>query len=203
MAPEALTHNKITKQSDIWSYGILLWECYSYGCTPYPSVPPEQTLKLITNGYRLEKPDDCPQEIYELMLACWNISSEKRPKFFEVVQILETKFNLEGADSNNGNQINEKITNNSVSQDSTTIDSVIESDNKPTVFYSKSRLNSSTCTSSTSCGCEDSDYLNQKHLMPTYDEYELDNRNSVFELNEEFKPFLNKYYNKSVKEIEN
>ena len=53
MSPESLTLNKITKESDVWSYSVLLWEIWTFGCVPYPCVQPQQTLNLIKTGYRL------------------------------------------------------------------------------------------------------------------------------------------------------
>ena len=86
MAPEALTYNRISKKSDIWSYGILLWEIWSHGCSPYPSVPVEQILKKLQVGYRMEKPDLCDDYIYEnIMLSCWLLDYKKRPTFRQIL----------------------------------------------------------------------------------------------------------------------
>jgi serine/threonine protein kinase len=89
MAIESLTLNKISKKSDIWSYAVLLWEIYSHGCSPYPSVPPENILKYIQSGNRLEKPLDCDVSIYNLMLQCWSLNENDRPHFDYILTQLE------------------------------------------------------------------------------------------------------------------
>lgn len=90
MSPESLTVNKISEESDVWSYGVLLWEIYTYGCTPYPSIPIEQILEKLTSGYRMDKPESCDLNIYHnIMLACWHLEPKKRPKFNEIVEKFE------------------------------------------------------------------------------------------------------------------
>ncbi|CAH1797646.1 unnamed protein product, partial [Owenia fusiformis] len=86
MAIESLLYNLSTCKSDVWSYGVLLWEIISLGATPYPGMGARQIMKDIGRGYRMEKPKQCDQEIYELMLNCWNERPEKRPAFKTIVQ---------------------------------------------------------------------------------------------------------------------
>lgn len=93
MAVESLTHNKISKKSDVWSYAVLLWEIYSHGCSPYPSVPPENILRYIQSGNRLEKPQDCDESIYDLMMKCWSFNENDRPYFDYILTQLETHIN--------------------------------------------------------------------------------------------------------------
>jgi serine/threonine protein kinase len=93
MSPESLTVNKISEESDVWSYGVLLWEIYTYGCTPYPTIPIEQILEKLTCGYRMDKPESCDLNIYHnIMLACWNLEPKKRPKFLEISEKFEKFF---------------------------------------------------------------------------------------------------------------
>ncbi|XP_077331789.1 megakaryocyte-associated tyrosine-protein kinase isoform X1 [Lithobates pipiens] len=80
-APEALLHNKFSSRSDVWSYGILLWEVYSYGRGPYPRLAVKEVYEKVCNGYRLEAPENCPQIIYSLMRSCWEDDPGKRPSF--------------------------------------------------------------------------------------------------------------------------
>ncbi|XP_019875662.1 fibroblast growth factor receptor homolog 1 isoform X3 [Aethina tumida] len=90
MAPEALFHRVYTTQSDVWSYGILLWEIMTLGGTPYPSVPSVDTLfQLLRNGRRMEKPPCCSLEIYMLMRDCWSYYPAERPEFSELVEDLD------------------------------------------------------------------------------------------------------------------
>ncbi|XP_049864650.1 fibroblast growth factor receptor 3-like isoform X1 [Schistocerca gregaria] len=90
MAPEALFHRVYTTQSDVWSYGILLWEIMTLGGTPYPSVPSvEKLFQLLRSGHRMEKPPCCSLEIYMLMRDCWNYQPNERPMFSELVEDLD------------------------------------------------------------------------------------------------------------------
>ncbi|XP_065186673.1 tyrosine-protein kinase Fer-like [Sycon ciliatum] len=83
-SPEALNYGRYTTQSDVWSYGILLWETYTYGSGPYPSMQNRETREKIESGYRMPKPDLCPPAVYKLMLACWEYDPDSRPSFAEI-----------------------------------------------------------------------------------------------------------------------
>ncbi|XP_014604411.1 PREDICTED: fibroblast growth factor receptor homolog 1-like isoform X1 [Polistes canadensis] len=90
MAPEALFHRVYTTQSDVWSYGVLLWEIMTLGGTPYPSVPSvEKLFQLLRTGHRMEKPPCCSIEIYMLMRDCWSYQPTERPTFSELVEDLD------------------------------------------------------------------------------------------------------------------
>lgn len=89
MAPEALFDRVYTTQSDVWSYGILLWEIMTLGGTPYPSVPIEKLFQLLRDGHRMEKPQGCSLEVYVIMRECWNQSPYQRPTFSELVDDLD------------------------------------------------------------------------------------------------------------------
>ncbi|VVC24470.1 Hypothetical protein CINCED_3A009612 [Cinara cedri] len=90
MAPEALFHRVYTTQSDVWSYGVLLWEIMTLGGTPYPSVPNmEQLFNLLQSGHRMEKPSCCSLEIYMIMRDCWSYHPNERPMFDELVESLD------------------------------------------------------------------------------------------------------------------
>ncbi|KHJ44748.1 immunoglobulin domain protein [Trichuris suis] len=89
MAPEALFDHVYTVQSDVWSFGILVWEIMTLGGNPYPSVPVEKLFILLKQGHRMERPRDCSHEIYQLMLDCWQDRPEDRPMFSEIVAYLD------------------------------------------------------------------------------------------------------------------
>ncbi|XP_071828593.1 fibroblast growth factor receptor-like isoform X2 [Apostichopus japonicus] len=94
MAPEALFDRVFTMYSDVWAYGILLWEIMTLGGTPYPSVPVEQMFEFLRLGKRLDKPQNCSLEIYHLMRECWQTAPGQRPKFSELVEDLERIISL-------------------------------------------------------------------------------------------------------------
>ncbi|XP_071395167.1 platelet-derived growth factor receptor alpha [Centroberyx affinis] len=82
MAPESIFDNLYTTLSDVWSYGILLWEIFSLGGTPYPGMVVDSSFyNKIKSGYRMAKPEHAPSDVYEMMMKCWNSEPEKRPSF--------------------------------------------------------------------------------------------------------------------------
>jgi serine/threonine protein kinase len=81
MAPEALFYRTFDTQSDVWSFGILLWEIYTLGGYPYPTKSNRDILELLTVGYRMDKPEICEDEVYHVMLQCWNSLGVQRPTF--------------------------------------------------------------------------------------------------------------------------
>ncbi|XP_046850980.1 fibroblast growth factor receptor 4-like [Xenia sp. Carnegie-2017] len=89
MALEALFERVYTTQSDVWSFGIVIWEMLTFGGTPYPSIPLEQLFDFLKNGYRMEPPVNCPQELYDLLMKCWNEEPYDRPTFTELVEELD------------------------------------------------------------------------------------------------------------------
>ncbi|CAD5111550.1 DgyrCDS847 [Dimorphilus gyrociliatus] len=89
-APEALKSNKFTSHSDVWSYGIFLWELYSFGRVPYPRIHLTEVPEHVQKGYRMEPPEDCPTEMHNIMEKCWNLDASKRPTFKEIKGSLMT-----------------------------------------------------------------------------------------------------------------
>ncbi|XP_046579109.1 LOW QUALITY PROTEIN: proto-oncogene tyrosine-protein kinase receptor Ret-like [Haliotis rubra] len=90
MAPESLYAQIYTTKSDIWSFGILLWEMTTLGANPYPGIAPERLFSLLRSGYRMDRPDDCPEEVYAIMQKCWKAEPEDRPTFHKLADILDT-----------------------------------------------------------------------------------------------------------------
>ncbi|XP_068514767.1 ephrin type-A receptor 2 isoform X1 [Anas acuta] len=88
-APEAISYRKFTSASDVWSYGIVMWEVMSYGERPYWELSNHEVMKAINEGFRLPAPLDCPSAVYQLMMQCWQQERSRRPKFADVVSILD------------------------------------------------------------------------------------------------------------------
>ncbi|XP_075401069.1 ephrin type-A receptor 5 isoform X8 [Tenrec ecaudatus] len=88
-APEAISFRKFTSASDVWSYGIVMWEVVSYGERPYWEMSNQDVIKAVEEGYRLPSPMDCPAALYQLMLDCWQKDRNSRPKFEEIVNMLD------------------------------------------------------------------------------------------------------------------
>ncbi|XP_044272395.1 tyrosine-protein kinase Abl isoform X1 [Tribolium madens] len=91
-APEGLAYNKFSTKSDVWAFGILLWEIATYGMSPYPGVDLTDVYHMLEKGYRMECPPGCPPKIYELMRQCWQWHTKDRPTFKEIHNSLENMF---------------------------------------------------------------------------------------------------------------
>nr|XP_020478131.1 tyrosine-protein kinase Fer isoform X2 [Monopterus albus] len=87
-APEALNYGRYSSESDVWSYGILLWETFSLGMCPYPGMTNQQAREQVEKGYRMACPQRCPDDMYKVMQRCWQYNPEDRPKFSELQQEL-------------------------------------------------------------------------------------------------------------------
>ncbi|XP_077479507.1 ephrin type-A receptor 5-like isoform X1 [Stigmatopora argus] len=88
-APEAIAYRKFTSASDVWSYGIVMWEVMSYGERPYWEMSNQDVIKAVEETYRLPGPMDCPEALYHLMMDCWQRERSNRPKFDEIVCLLD------------------------------------------------------------------------------------------------------------------
>uniref|UniRef100_A0A668TSQ5 Tyrosine-protein kinase n=1 Tax=Oreochromis aureus TaxID=47969 RepID=A0A668TSQ5_OREAU len=91
-APESLAYNKFSIKSDVWAFGVLLWEIATYGMSPYPGIDLSQVYELLEKDYRMDRPEGCPEKVYELMMACWKWNPSERPTFAETHQAFETMF---------------------------------------------------------------------------------------------------------------
>ncbi|XP_029004030.1 mast/stem cell growth factor receptor kita isoform X2 [Betta splendens] len=90
MSPESIFECVYTFESDVWSYGILLWEIFSLGNSPYPGMPVDAKFyKLIKDGYRMDAPEFAPSEMYQIMRSCWEPEPFNRPSFTKVVERIE------------------------------------------------------------------------------------------------------------------
>ena len=88
-APEAIAFRKFTSASDVWSFGIVMWEVMSYGERPYWTWSNQDVIKAIEKNYRLPAPMDCPEAIHQLMLDCWQKERAHRPSFPSIVKTLD------------------------------------------------------------------------------------------------------------------
>ncbi|MGH0120147.1 UNVERIFIED_CONTAM: hypothetical protein FKN15_065308 [Acipenser sinensis] len=88
-APEAIQYRKFTSASDVWSYGIVMWEVMSYGERPYWDMTNQDVINAIEQDYRLPPPMDCPSALHQLMLDCWQKDRNNRPKFGQIVNTLD------------------------------------------------------------------------------------------------------------------
>ncbi|XP_063729877.1 vascular endothelial growth factor receptor 1 isoform X2 [Eleginops maclovinus] len=103
MSPEAIFDKVFTTQSDVWSYGILLWEIFSLGASPYPGLQiDEEFCHRLKGGTRMRAPECSTPEIYSTMLACWEASPLDRPTFTNLVEtlgdLLQARVQQEGKD---------------------------------------------------------------------------------------------------------
>uniref|UniRef100_A0A4W4E6R3 Fibroblast growth factor receptor n=1 Tax=Electrophorus electricus TaxID=8005 RepID=A0A4W4E6R3_ELEEL len=94
MAPEALFDRIYTHQSDVWSFGVLLWEIFTLGGSPYPGVPVEELFKLLKEGHRMDRPSSCTHELYMMMRDCWHAVPSQRPTFKQLVEDLDRMLSL-------------------------------------------------------------------------------------------------------------
>ena len=80
-----------------WSYGVLLWEIVTLGSSPYPGIEPAKLCKLLKRGYRMERPDGCSLEIYDIMKDCWQEDPDLRPPFDDLSHTIQQLMNLDTA----------------------------------------------------------------------------------------------------------
>ncbi|XP_053677157.1 uncharacterized protein LOC128727286 [Anopheles nili] len=104
MAPEALQYHIFSRETDVWAFGIVLWEIATLGCTPYPNLSGREVVRSVPNGSRPEVPADCRPELYELMQRTWRQDPRQRPTFSEARTCLARtlcQWQLEDNDTSN------------------------------------------------------------------------------------------------------
>ncbi|KFO26728.1 Muscle, skeletal receptor tyrosine-protein kinase [Fukomys damarensis] len=89
MPPESIFYNRYTTESDVWAYGVVLWEIFSYGLQPYYGMAHEEVIYYVRDGNILSCPENCPLELYNLMRLCWSKVPADRPSFPSIHRILE------------------------------------------------------------------------------------------------------------------
>ena len=77
----------------MYSFGILLWELFSHGGKPFAGMQNQEVLDEVKKGYQMPKPQNCPEEIYQIMKKCWNLNPEERPSFEELFETLDLQTN--------------------------------------------------------------------------------------------------------------
>ncbi|XP_053153959.1 tyrosine-protein kinase ZAP-70 [Hemicordylus capensis] len=91
-APECILFRKFSSKSDVWSYGVTMWEAFSYGQKPYKKMKGPDVMTFLENGKRMECPSRCPPEMYKLMNQCWTFKWEDRPDFVTVETLIRTYY---------------------------------------------------------------------------------------------------------------
>jgi serine/threonine protein kinase len=104
MSPESLLYGRYTQQSDVWSYGVCLWEIFNFGCQPYSGCTNPEAIEMIRDRQLLLIPDECPQRAYALMLECWHEIAMQRPTFAEILNRLRNWENYYLFNNQNQNQ---------------------------------------------------------------------------------------------------
>ncbi|XP_054857061.1 ephrin type-A receptor 8 isoform X2 [Eublepharis macularius] len=88
-APEAITYRKFSSASDVWSFGVVMWEVLAYGERPYWNMTNRDVIQSVEEGYRLPAPMGCPTALHQLMLDCWQKDRNERPRFSQIVSVLD------------------------------------------------------------------------------------------------------------------
>ncbi|KAK0407633.1 hypothetical protein QR680_003505 [Steinernema hermaphroditum] len=91
MSPEAIRDYEFTCKSDVWSFGVLMFEIITLGGTPYPCIQPDDMYTYLDAGNRMEQPDNCPDAYYNVMMQCWRADPNKRPEFSTIRQKLASQ----------------------------------------------------------------------------------------------------------------
>ena len=88
LSPEAIQAENYSEKSDVWSFGVTMWEIFSRGQQPFSDFKDEEVLEKVCKDLRLPKPLQCPQLVYEVMQKCWIVDTAKRPSFEELTSLI-------------------------------------------------------------------------------------------------------------------
>ena len=88
LSPEAIQEDSYSEKSDVWSFGVTVWEIFSLGERPYSDLSNEAVLKGVCADLRLKKPDNCPGSVYDILVKCWSATSSERPSFADLKTLL-------------------------------------------------------------------------------------------------------------------
>jgi len=89
MPLESILYNKYTIESDVWAFGVCMWEIFSLALQPYYGMTHEEVVKYVKDGSILQPPDNCPVRVYEVMKMCFQTQPTNRPPFRTILQLLE------------------------------------------------------------------------------------------------------------------
>ena len=95
-APEAINYGKFTIKSDVWSFGVLIMELMTNGKSPYPGMTASEVLIAVDRGWRMPRPDRCPECLYDIILKTWDADPDRRPTF-DALHSLLTDYDSENA----------------------------------------------------------------------------------------------------------
>ncbi|KAG9510915.1 Insulin receptor [Fragariocoptes setiger] len=95
MSPEAIKDNKYTTASDVWSYGIVIWEMATFCEHPYQGCSNEEVMSLVSSGRTIPRPANCPEKLLNIMNRCFRFKPEERPSFMEIIEYLMPETNNE------------------------------------------------------------------------------------------------------------
>ena len=84
MAPESIRDGKFTSQSDVWSYGVVLWEMATLAEVPYQGLANEQVMSYVKEGRKMHRPENCPDILFNMMSECWEAHANARPTFLDI-----------------------------------------------------------------------------------------------------------------------
>uniref|UniRef100_A0A8C3RAL3 Protein kinase domain-containing protein n=1 Tax=Cyanoderma ruficeps TaxID=181631 RepID=A0A8C3RAL3_9PASS len=107
-APECILFHKFSSKSDVWSYGVTMWEAFSFGQKPYKKMKGPEVISFIEQGKRMDCPQECPAEMYSLMQQCWTYRWEERPGFVAVENIIRSYYYSIAAKPENGPDTGDK-----------------------------------------------------------------------------------------------
>lgn len=93
-APERILMHLSIDRSDVWSFGVLLYELVTLGCPPYPELEPESVIQKLQASYRMKRPKTCGGPLYDMMKYCWMWSFKDRPTFSAIIKLLEASMHL-------------------------------------------------------------------------------------------------------------
>lgn len=79
--PESILNGRFSHAGDVWSFGVTLWEIYTFGDIPYGNIKEDDLIILLDCGGRLKRPKLCPEKVFQIMLECWNLEPKNRPRF--------------------------------------------------------------------------------------------------------------------------